>query len=223
VNANTVYYRNAPRVEVLRGFWGNENKYNTSAFPVDPSVTSITSGQILYVGPSNTWLLASASTAKGFEPYIAMEDSTDTDVISVGKLLALSFSNVAALQSAFFDLTQVYTRGSVLTYSSTIPGSLTVAPATAGNGFIQNPSVDVLGIVTTGVVDFSVGGPGGTNPLLAGLVANCGINSEALPIVAGGNYAGQTVGSNNALIGKIPMLAYDMRWFPARDVTNTTS
>jgi hypothetical protein len=64
------------------------------------------------------------------------------------------------------------------------------------------------------------------NGTLSGLVANAGIDSQALPInlVSGSaSYAGQTVTTGNAYIGKIPVLQFATRWLPARDVTNTVS
>jgi hypothetical protein len=227
MNYNTVYYRTAPRVNVLRGFWGNENLYITSSFPVDASITAsqgIFSGQLMYVSPTGTWLLATATAAKGKAVYIAMEDSTDSDVVSVGKLLGLSCSNTVDVQTPYFDITQVYTRDTALTISAT-SGLLTPATATAGDSWIQNPSVDIVGYVTAGVVDLNIGGPGNMTGSLTGLVANTGIDSQSLPIGAGGSYVygTQTAAANNALVGKIPVLQYVSRWIPARDVTNTVA
>lgn len=224
MTANTVYYRGQPKVEVLHGFWGNENVYQTLALPVDSTNPLIYSGQVVYASTSGTWLLATATAAKGQLCYIAMEDSTDSDVRSANKLLALSFSNVATIQTPFVDWTQVYVRNTVLELSAT-PGLLTATTATAGNGFIQNPSVDVFGVVTAGTIDFNIGGPGNMDGSLSGLVANSGINSESLPIGAGDGYiyAGQSIATNSAYVGKIPMVQFLMKWSPARDVTNAVS
>jgi hypothetical protein len=228
MNANTVYYRtNGPRLNILRGYWGNENFGLTAAVPVDASVASGPfSGQVMFINTSGNWVLASsASTPKGQCPYLSMEDVADSDVVSVGKLTGLSCAGNYEVQTPYFDLTQTYPRNAALTYDAT-SGLVVPAGNTSGDYFIQNPSVDIVGYVTAGVVDLNIGGPGNMNGTLSGLVANAGIDSQALPInlVSGSaSYAGQTVTTGNAYIGKIPVLQFATRWLPARDVTNTVS
>jgi len=226
LNANVVYYRGAPKVEVLRGFWGNENLYKTAALPLDATqVTPIYSGQVMFISAAGGWILATATNAKGLLPYIAMEDSTDSDVTSSGKLLGLSFSNNVEIQTPYADWTQVYTAHSTVLTFSAIAGLLTSTTATGGNGFIQTPAQDVLGHCTAGVVDFNVGGPGNLfGTMAANTIANAGINSECLPIGATSYaYASQTLANNNTQVGKIPMLQFSTLWLPARDVTNPVS
>lgn len=224
MNANTVYYRNAPRINVLRGYYGNENFALSGVAPVDSSVTSGPfSGQVMFINASGNWVLASSAvTPKGQCPYLAMADATDSDVVSAGKLLGLSCAGQYDVQTPYFDITQTYARGTALTYSAT-SGLLTPATATSSDGWIQNPSVDIVGFVTAGVVDLNVGGPGNMNGSLTGYVANAGINSTALPLLSGSTYAGQSIAGGNAYIGKLPVLEFVTRWTPARDVTNTTS
>jgi hypothetical protein len=83
--ANGTYARTAPRVNVLRGYFGNEPMARSYSAPVTSGVT-ILSGQLISL-TAGAWVLGCLA---GCEPFIAFADSTDTDVQSSGLLLGLS-------------------------------------------------------------------------------------------------------------------------------------
>ena len=79
--------RDFPRVNVPRGYAGNEPQSITKSAPVNSSAT-IKSGQAIAL-VSNEWVQATNSHTLS-QIYIAYHDSDDTDVVSCGKLLGFS-------------------------------------------------------------------------------------------------------------------------------------
>ena len=90
------YSRTKPRVNVLRGFHGNESLGLTFSAAVTAGVT-IKSGQVISL-VAGKWVLGAGWDKT---PYIAYSDSTDTDVISSGKLLGLSCSGDYEIETAY--------------------------------------------------------------------------------------------------------------------------
>ena len=177
------YTRTAPRVNVLRGYPGNESTGLTVSAPIMSGVT-VYSGQLitLYsatgaVG-SYQWALAGTTTygvAAGQSVYIAMADSTDTDVISSGRLLGLSCSGNFEVQTGYFISGDTFTKDIPVTWSTATAGSLTATTYTAAT------QTDIIGYVSGGKIDLATGGPG-VGYKTAGLpanVANAGIDSQA--------------------------------------------
>jgi len=104
-----IYQRQAPRVNILRGWQGNEPQMFTFSAPVTSGVT-IQSGQVISL-TSGAWVLGCAA---GKEPFIAYHDSTDTDVQSSGTLLGLSCAGHFEIETGWFDGTKVYVDSSPL-------------------------------------------------------------------------------------------------------------
>src|SRR5579864_8055378 len=96
------YRRAKPRLRVMRAFSGNESLHLSSTFPVDAS-NVILSGQVMYLGPAGTWLLGCPA---GHVPFFAIQDSVDTDVVSVGRLTGLSCADNYMLQTGYFNAAQ---------------------------------------------------------------------------------------------------------------------
>jgi hypothetical protein len=105
-----------PRVEVLRGFDPNEPKTFTQAFPVSasgsPSIVvdgAIIPSILIYSGQviSATWNSGDGQYewqlgwTSGSIPYIALNDSTDRDVLEAGNLVALSCAGKFEIQTPF--------------------------------------------------------------------------------------------------------------------------
>ncbi len=112
--------RSYPRVVVLRGYDPNEPRTLTQAFPVKDGVV-IKSGQTISLAWSATnsryeWVLGATAPAT---PYIALEDSTDEDVIEAGKLPALSCAGQFEIQTAYYKSGDTYNVDTPLTYDGT--------------------------------------------------------------------------------------------------------
>jgi len=92
--------RARPRVNVTRGYPGNEPETITAALPVTGTVYS---GQIVERTSANKFELADKSTA-ATSAYVAYHDSTDTDVTSCGKLLGFSAMGGFEIETAYADV-----------------------------------------------------------------------------------------------------------------------
>lgn len=100
--------RTRPRVNVTRGYTGNEPGNITRSAPLDASVTNagttpgdtIYSGQVVELTSAGAFKAATAAT-KSKNAYIAYHDSTDTDVDSCGKLLGFSCLGNFEIESAW--------------------------------------------------------------------------------------------------------------------------
>ena len=93
--------RARPRVNVTRGYPGNESEAITASLPVTEAVLS---GQALKRTSANKFELADNTTA-ATSVYIAYHDSTDTDVTSCGKLLGFAAIGVFEIETAYVDVT----------------------------------------------------------------------------------------------------------------------
>jgi len=94
--------RQYPRVEVLRGYNPNEPQQLSQAFPVADGVT-ILSGQVI----SRSWNggLGQYEWVRGWisgVPFIAINDSSDADILEAGKLPALSSAGQYEIQIGFW-------------------------------------------------------------------------------------------------------------------------
>jgi hypothetical protein len=119
-----------PRINVLRGYPGNEPTSITAALPVSASVDHSTAAKTIYSGQpivrdgagNFTNLLGSGwGTVDGADlaydvqdVFFAYHDSTDTDVTSCGKLLGFSALGKFELETAWFDDTTPIAVGNAL-------------------------------------------------------------------------------------------------------------
>ena len=106
-----------PRINVLRGYPGNEPTSITAALPVDSTVDHSTVDKTIYSGQpivrnaagnftnllGTGWGTVSASAKKVQDIFFAYHDSTDTDVTSCGKLLGFSALGKFELETAWFN------------------------------------------------------------------------------------------------------------------------
>lgn len=191
------YSRTAPRVNVLRGYFGNEPFGRTSSAPVTSGVT-ILSGQLISK-VSGSWVLGCAASS---EPFIAFADSTDTDVISSGLLLGLSCAGQYEIETPWFDNTVVYNDSAFLVAAT---GGSSTANVSPGSG--------VLGALTLGVA--------GQSKDVVGFVSGGGrqdataINSQSTPYSAYTNPPVNTVSAN-----KIYLLRFQTQWYPDAQYTS---
>jgi hypothetical protein len=120
------YRRAKPRLNVLRGWSGNEpHSLTHSAKP--KSGETIYSGQLMIINSDGEWEKATATNGVGKIPYFAYSDAIwvnskltlDTDVASSGLLLGLSCLGDFEIQTAYFDSGAQWVHGSPATYSST--------------------------------------------------------------------------------------------------------
>ena len=151
--------RDRPRINVLRGYPGNEPTSITAALPVASAVTNadasttILSGQpILRLSGEFTNQTAFGAIDDGDavsvqDIFFAYHDSSDTDVTSCGKLLGFSALGKFELETAWFDDTVAIGVGDALGVNS------------AGKIIKQD---DASGTATigycTGIRDLGVGG-----------------------------------------------------------------
>ena len=149
------YLRTKPRINIKRGFAGNEPQSLTlSATP--KTGEAIKSGMLIVLDTNGQWVKSSTSDTKNTVPYFAYADQTDTDVISSGKLLGLSSLGQFELQTGYFDDD---------TYAV---GDAVIKSATAGNvakGASHLTAVEEVGVVSAGAKEDVVK-----------------INSEATPV-----------------------------------------
>jgi hypothetical protein len=92
--------RDRPRVNVTRGYAGNEPQALTKSAPVNSTAT-IKSGQPIAL-VSGEWVQATNAHNKQ-QIYIAYHDSDDTDVQSCGQLLGFSVLGEFEIESAWYD------------------------------------------------------------------------------------------------------------------------
>lgn len=128
--------RTKPRVEVLRGWDPNEPTTFTQTVRASEAILS---GQLISLAWNNTdsvyeWELGGGA---GRIPYIAVQDSTDEDVLECGKLTGLSCAGKFEIETAYFT-TGTYGVDTLLTWDGSTAGN--VKPAAATN--------DIIGIVT---------------------------------------------------------------------------
>jgi hypothetical protein len=168
------------------------------AAPVTAAVT-ILSGQMIYLTAANTWSLATdtliSNGAAPAEPYIALQDSVDTDVLSSGLLLGLSCAGQYVFETGYYVRTDgaFNAPGLPLVVSNAVPGSLTLATAQGGVAWDANQTI-------VGVTAFTGEEQVGPSTNAAGVFIPA-INTEALP-----------------LGGPTYMLPFTAKWMPKRSV-----
>lgn len=128
------YARTKPRLNVLRGWPGNETTSLTySAKP--KADEAIKSGMVICLDDNGEWVKATFALSEDKVVYFATADQSDTDVISSGKLLGLSCAGNYELQTCFFD-DQVYAEGTPLKVSDAVAGNVEVASITTATDTI---------------------------------------------------------------------------------------
>lgn len=181
------YLRAKPRINVMRGFVGNEPQSITLSAPPRDADGTIKSGMLISIDPTTgAWIPAStgggtsvsgnaySADAKNTISFFAFSDDTDTDVKSSGLLLGLSCLGEFELQTGYFDTTTTYPVGTPLIKSAT-GGSLAKGGDTLS-------ATEVVGYVTgAGKEDLM-------HPLNASGRVAPPINSEATPDVNGAVY-----------------------------------
>ncbi len=127
--------RTTPRLRIV----SRDRRNTTETDIVDARVTSgttIKSGQVVSIDPStNKWVLGCAA---GLEPFFALQDSTDSSVVS-GTLSAISIASGAVIETAFFT-GSTFNVGDVVGIDPTSPG-------TAGSVRVAESSDIVVGQV----------------------------------------------------------------------------
>jgi len=135
------YRRSKPRINVLRGWPGNETTSLT--FSAKPKTgEDIKSGMVIVLDTNGEWVKATYTLANNKLVYWATADQSDTDVVSSGRLLGLSVAGTYEIQTAYFDSTQVYAENTPLKVDSTA-GQLTVAAITTADD-------EIVGVCTRG-------------------------------------------------------------------------
>jgi hypothetical protein len=184
------YSRTAPRVNVLRGYAGNEPMARSFSAPVTAGIT-ILSGQLMSLS-SGSWILGCAA---GLEPFIAFADSTDMDVQSSGLLLGLSCAGQYEIETAWFDNTVVYSESSFLVAAT---GGSSTANVSPGSAVLGNITIGVAS-ANADVIGYAVAG---------GRQDATAINSQSGGMEAPGNAGFSATGS------KIYLLRFRTQWFP---------
>tara|TARA_B100002019_G_scaffold289136_1_gene304127 strand:- start:450 stop:992 length:543 start_codon:yes stop_codon:yes gene_type:complete len=164
--------RDKPRVNVLRGYPGNETTALTRSLPCS---VAIKSGQAIAVGSGNNagqWVLAAQSHAAN-KVFIAYHDSSDPDVISCGKLLGFSALGGFELETGYYSGTVA--DGDALTLSGT-PGTIEK----------KNQGTHVIGYATSAPIDYSTGAYDANIPNMArNTEAGAGADSTVLRFATG--------------------------------------
>ena len=154
--------RAKPRVNVLRGYGGNET--SSLSRSLIPTVT-IKSGQFIKATASG-WTLAVNTDAPG-AVYVAYHDSDDPDVDSSGKLLGFSVLGRYELETGY-SKADTYAIGSSV-YVDTVAGQATVT---------KNGAAVPVGVASAPLVDWSKPQYGtGASPYAADNLAQ---NTEAI-------------------------------------------
>jgi hypothetical protein len=163
-----------PRINVTRGYAGNEPHSITRSEPLDTTITGLTSatsilsGQpIEFDGATGTWKHIDYDTnrtaAAGRTPessvYFAFHDWNDTDVDSCDKLLGFSVLGKFEIETPWVDVTGLNV-GDALgikmqTQSDTTDTAILAKVAYSGDG--SHTTTQQIGIVT-GIRDLGVGG-----------------------------------------------------------------
>jgi len=155
--------RTKPRLNVLRGYPGNETTALSRS--LSPKV-AIKSGQAVTDNGSGEWILALNTHGVG-KVFIAYHDSTDPDVISCDKLLAFAVVGSYELETGYFKGADVFASGDPV-YVDTVGGQLTKT---------SNAGAPAIGYASAAVVDWSKPKYGtGSSPYAADNMAQ---NTEA--------------------------------------------
>jgi hypothetical protein len=140
--------RTKPRVNVLRGYGGNEPVSLT--YSAKPKLAeAILSGMVISIDVNGEWVKGATA---GKVPFIAYHDQADTDVDSSGLLLGLSCAGDFEIETGYFDSTDTYARDDVLIAGTAgLLGSLDKGVALLGETIANGAALlDVVGYVTKG-------------------------------------------------------------------------
>jgi hypothetical protein len=146
------YLRATKRLNVLRGYPGNESTSFTRSLSPEPAggtgyTVAILSGMIISINANGKWV---AGCPQGSVPYIAYHDATDTDVASSGLLLGLSCLGDFEVETTHFDSTQAYNPDAPLkAATSSDCGKVKLCEAPGGNT-VWDDTNDIVGVVTRG-------------------------------------------------------------------------
>lgn len=156
------YRRARPRLNIKRGFAGNEPQSIT--YSAQPTAgANIRSGELIVIdGATGRWVRCDSAVHPNVVPYFAFQDQSDTDVQSSGLLLGISCLGEFELQTAYFDTTDPWAFGDpVIKGAGPLAGSVD-----RGASFLA--AVETVGVVSQG-----------------GIENIAAINSEATPDGAG--------------------------------------
>jgi hypothetical protein len=148
--------RTKPRVVVLRGYDPQEPTTNTASHPVKPAVT-IKSGQVISLEwvPARSryeWVLGCSGNAIA---HIALQDSSDYDVIEAGKLTGLSCLGQFVIQTPHYKEADaaLFVQDTPVTYDG-LTGDIKVTALESGEpiiGFVSrvHGPQDLTGVDST--------------------------------------------------------------------------
>jgi hypothetical protein len=147
--------RTKPRLNIKRGFAGNEPQSITHSAP--PTAGQDIKSGMLIVLVNGAWVKCDSDEGghKNLVPHFALQDQTDTDVVSSGELLGLSCAGNFEVQTGYCDA-EAYTEGAPVIKS-------------ANAGYVDLGASFLAAIETIGYV-----GKGGYEDVVA-------YNSEATP------------------------------------------
>jgi len=216
------YRRALPRLRIKKGYHGNETAGLQVSAPIGSGVT-ILSGQVIYLA-NGSWSLATSTLATGLTPYLALQDSVDTDVLSSGLLLGLSCAGQYLFGTGYY----VRTDGNFaandlpLVISNTTPGSLTIA--TTANGFLPgggtawDAAVDIVGVTSLGGEEQV--GPSSLSSAAYAPATGSGSTSSVIttPASGGGAYIPAINTEGLPMGGPTYMLNFTAKWSPHRSV-----
>lgn len=135
------YKRDLPRLNVLRGWPGNETTSLTHI--AKPKLSEgIRSGMVITLDTNNEWIKATATLSNNKVVYWATADQSDTDVVSSGRLLGLSVLGKYELQTPYFKSDDTYATDSWLKVH-TVAGYVALAT-------INTATDEIVGICTRG-------------------------------------------------------------------------
>lgn len=142
------YRRTKPRLNILRGWKGNEPQSLTHA--AKPTAgAEIKSGMLIVLdATTGYWVKCNATTHAGLVPYFAYSDDTDTDVLSSGLLLGISCLGEFEVQTAYFNADTTWANSDLVVKGNTTPltGSVDKASDNTSTG-------ETVGVVTRGGVE----------------------------------------------------------------------
>jgi len=171
-----------PRVNVMRGYTGNEPQSLSRSAPVaadDGGTTatgSVLSGQAVVLNADEEWVLADGGQNDDVV-YIAYHDSTDPDVLACNKLLAFSTLGQYELETGFVANPDAAAEGLVITISHAAPGSVDIGDAEATGGTVIG-RCSTAAIDLAGADDETNGGAnqrGGARPLAEDSTSDSGV------------------------------------------------
>ncbi|GEM_PF-3461165 len=138
------YRRAKPRLNIKRGFAGNEPQSIT--YSAQPTAgANIRSGELIVIdSTTGRWVRCDSANHSNVVPYFAFQDQSDTDVQSSGLLLGISCLGEFELQTAYFDTADAWAFGDpVIKGTGALAGSVD-----RGASFLT--AVETIGVVSQG-------------------------------------------------------------------------